>query len=102
MAFRGLFVGIDRYAHPQASWLNCARRDATALHALFTDTLGPGAQLLTDAQATRAAIKAELVSLTLCSPDDLVVVAFSCHGTTAHHLATYDADPADLNATALA
>jgi replicative superfamily II helicase len=101
MALRGLFVGIDRYAHPQANWLHCARRDATALHALFTDTLGPGAELLTDQQATRAAIEAQLLSLAQCSADDLVVVAFSCHGTPGHHLATFDTDPADLAATAI-
>ncbi len=101
MAFRGLFVGIDRYTHPQASWLSCAKRDATALHALFTDTLGPGALLLTDEQATRTAIDAALSSLATCDSDDLVVVAFSCHGTTGHHLAAYDTDPNDLAASAI-
>jgi helicase len=101
MALRGLFVGIDRYAYPQAHWLHCARRDATALHALFTDTLGPGAQLLTDHQATRAAIEAQLLSFVQCSADDLVVVSFSCHGTQGHHLATFDTDPADLATTAI-
>ena len=96
MSIRGLFVGIDRYAFPQASWLHCARRDATALHALFTDTLGPGAQLLTDRQATRAAVEGHFDSLAQSSPDDVVVVGFSCHGTRSHELATYDADPGDL------
>jgi hypothetical protein len=37
MNFRGLFVGIDRYQSPFVKRLNCACRDATALHALFTD-----------------------------------------------------------------
>ncbi|MCE9561155.1 MAG: DEAD/DEAH box helicase [Planctomycetes bacterium] len=101
MAIRGLFVGIDRYAHPQANWLHCAARDATALHALFTDTLGEGAQLLTDRQATRSAIEAQLQSLGQCSASDLVVIAFSCHGTADHHLATYDTDPTDLATTAI-
>jgi helicase len=101
MAIRGLFIGIDRYAHPQANWLHCAKRDATALHALLTDTLGPGLQLLTDQQATRAAIEAQMLSLAQCSADDLVVVGFSCHGTQGHHLATHDADPADLAATSI-
>jgi hypothetical protein len=40
MAFRGLFIGIDRYASTDVNWLSCARRDATALHALFMDTFG--------------------------------------------------------------
>ena len=101
MTLRGLFVGIDRYAHPQANWLHCAKRDATALHALFMDTLGTGARLLTDQQATRAAVEAEMQALAQGSADDLVVVAFSCHGTPGHHLATFDTDPADLTATSI-
>ncbi len=101
MAIHGLFVGIDRYASPRANWLHCAKRDATALHALFTDTLGPGAQLLTDHQATRAAIEAQFISLAQSGPDDVVVISFSCHGTRTHELATYDTDPSDLPNTAI-
>lgn len=101
MALQGLFVGIDRYASPHANWLHCARRDATALHALFTDTLGPGALLLTDQQATRSAIEAHFDKLAQCSPDDVVVITFSCHGSVTHEIATYDADPTDLANTAL-
>ncbi len=40
MAFKGLFIGIDRYNSTEINWLSCASRDATALHALFSDTLG--------------------------------------------------------------
>jgi uncharacterized caspase-like protein len=101
MAIRGLFVGIDRYAHPQANWLHCARRDATALHALFTDTLGEGVRLLTDQQATRSAVEAQLQALGQCDASDLVVIGFSCHGTPGHHLATFDTDPRDLENTAI-
>ena len=39
MAFRGLFIGIDRYMSPDINELSCARRDAVALEALFSDTL---------------------------------------------------------------
>lgn len=98
MGFRGLFIGIDRFASPRIKWLTCARRDAVALHALFTDTLGPGAELLTDAQATRAEIEARFEALSACAPDDVVVIAFSGHGTTTHELLTYDADPKDPQA----
>jgi len=101
MAFLGLFVGIDRYASPHATWLHCAKRDATALHALFADTLGPGALLLTDQQATKSAIEAHFDKLAQCSPDDVVVIGFSCHGTPTHELATYDADPSNLANTAI-
>jgi helicase len=40
MTLHGLFLGIDRYASPDVNWLACAKRDAVALHALFTDTFG--------------------------------------------------------------
>jgi hypothetical protein len=40
LAFRGLFIGIDRYQSPDIDELSCARRDAVALEALFVDTLG--------------------------------------------------------------
>ena len=96
MAFRGLFVGIDRYASPYINWLTCACRDATALHALFSDTLGDGAALLTDEAATKLAIEDQLRQLEGCDADDVVVIAFSGHGTTTHELVTYDAELGDL------
>lgn len=51
MAFKGLFIGVDRYASAEINWLSCASRDATALHALFSDTLGGETTLLRDGQA---------------------------------------------------
>jgi ATP-dependent DNA helicase len=54
MAFRGLFIGIDRYISAGIDELSCARRDAVALEALFADTLGGRTVLLTDEAATRA------------------------------------------------
>lgn len=102
MAFHGLFVGIDRYRSRGISWLTCARRDAVALHALFTDTLGGDADLLTDGAATREAIAHAFARLAISAPDDVVVVAFSGHGTPTHELVTYDADPDALTATSIA
>ena len=61
MAFKGLFIGIDRYDSTEINWLSCATRDAKALHALFTDTLGGETMLLTDEQASVAAIRERLV-----------------------------------------
>jgi helicase len=89
------------YASSKTSWLHCAKRDATALHALFTDTLGTGTHLLTDEQATKAAIEDQFLRIAQCSPDDVVVISFSCHGTRTHEIATYDADPNDLPNTAI-
>jgi replicative superfamily II helicase len=101
MALHGLFIGIDRFASPRINWLSCARRDALAIHALFTDTFGMGGLLLDDQKATRAAIEAWFQRMTTCSPDDVVVITFSGHGSTTHELMTYDADPKNLQNTAV-
>ncbi len=77
MAFKGLFIGIDRYASAEINWLSCAGRDATALHALFSDTLGGETRLLTDGEATVAAIREAFEQLMRTDPDDVVVIAFS-------------------------
>ena len=53
MAFRGLFIGIDRYQSPEISQLSCTRRDAVALEALFADAVGSATVLITDKDATR-------------------------------------------------
>lgn len=99
--FHGLFVGIDRYSSPSINWLSCAARDARALHALFTDTFGGSTSLMVDQQATRQNIQDAFESLYRCSPDDVVVVAFSGHGTETHELVTHDADTGDLQATCI-
>jgi len=97
--FKGLFIGVDRYASPSINWLSCARRDAVALHALFSDTLGGAAALLVDQDATRVNIEKAFADLATCSPDDFVVIVFSGHGTETHEIVTYDADIAALSQT---
>src|SRR5260370_896570 len=101
MAFRGLFIGIDRYASPGVNWLSCASRDAKALHALFTDTLGGETTLLTDEQATVSAIRGRFEQLATCNADDVVTIAFSGHGTETHELVAHDTDPRDLPGTTI-
>lgn len=101
MAFLGLFIGIDRYASADVNELSCAKRDAVALEALFTDTLGGKSVLLVDQDATRARIEAEFATLAQCSPDDTVVVAFSGHGSETHELVAHDTRIADLSTTAI-
>lgn len=91
MAFRGLFIGIDRYASPGVNWLSCAGRDARALHALFTDGFGGETTLLLDDQATVAEIGRRLDTLSACDPED-VVITFSGHGTNSHELVTHDTE----------
>jgi helicase len=101
MAFRGLFIGVDRYESPAIGELSCARRDAMALNALFTDTLGGVSTLLTDAEATRQRIEAEFAALAGCDPDDTVIIGFSGHGSETHELVPYDADIGTLSTSAI-
>jgi helicase len=92
-----LFVGIDRYADDAVPWLAGAVRDAQALHALLSDTLGTTADLLTDHDATADAIRSRLHGLSESSkPEDVVVIGFAGHGTEDHRLVPYDADPTQL------
>jgi helicase len=100
-AFHGVFIGVDRYVSPRMNWLSCAKRDAVALEALFSDTLGGTTTLLVDEQATRAAIEAAFQELAGCDPEDTVVISFSGHGSESHELITYDANPYDLSQTAI-
>src|SRR5579863_8337356 len=101
MTFKGLFIGVDRYASTDINWLSFARRDAAALHALFTDTLGGETHLLTDEQATVAAIRDSFERLAAIDPDDVVVIAFSGHGSETHELVAHDTDVYDLAGTTI-
>ena len=101
MAFKGLFIGIDRYASPGIEWLSCSGRDAMALHALFADTLGGDTTLLMDEEAALSTIRERFEHLATVDPDDVVVIAFSGHGTETHELVVYDTEPFDLANTTL-
>jgi helicase len=101
LPFKGLFIGIDRYASPGINWLNCARRDARALHGLFIDSMGGETALLTDEQATSAAIADEFRKLSGAAPDDVVVIAFSGHGSETHEIVTFDTDSYDVAGTSI-
>src|SRR6266496_218753 len=98
---RGVFIGIDRYQAPEINELRYAERDARALHALFADTFGDGAELLVGEQAMRAAIEAQFAALAHADADDFVVISFSGHGSETHELVTYDADVHDLGHTCI-
>lgn len=102
MKFHGTFIGVDRYEASDIGFLSSAVRDAAALHALFADGFEGEPVLLTDADATKKYIVAELERLASVSTDeDLVVVSFSGHGSTTHELVPYDADRSRLAETAL-
>lgn len=94
--FHGLFMGVDRYASTDIQELRYAEQDAIALHTLFADNLGDGAELLVGSAATRAEIERRFRQLAQVEPADLVVVSFSGHGSETHELVTYNADLYDL------
>ncbi|MEP6960485.1 MAG: DEAD/DEAH box helicase [Acidobacteriota bacterium] len=98
---KGLFIGIDRHSSTDINWLTCARRDATALHALFNDTLGGQNVLLVDELATQSAINRAFEELQSAAEDDLVVITFSGHGSETHEIVTYDADLMNLPGTCI-
>jgi replicative superfamily II helicase len=101
MAFYGLFIGINRHSSTLINELSFAARDAAALHALFTDTLGGATKLIVDGEATRATIIDNLEKLKSCSADDVVVISFSGHGSPTHQIVTYDADLLDLDGSCI-
>jgi len=101
MSFKGLFIGIDRYLSNDINWLNCAKNDALALYSLFSDNLKGDAKLLVDQDATRSSIEREFMLLQNCSEEDVVIIAFSGHGSDTHELITYDAEIYDLPGTCI-
>lgn len=57
MAIKAIFVGINKHLDPAIPELGGARRDATALWALFTDSVDDlAARLLVDEAATHAEV----------------------------------------------
>lgn len=103
MALKAVFVGIDRHHSPDVPELGGAKRDATALWALFTDSVpGLAARLLVDEQATLFEVRDAVVgTLNVADADDTVVLSFAGHGSPDGSLVLYDTDPADLAGTAL-
>ena len=89
---------------PQIGELSGARRDATALWALFSDTIDRLApRLLLDDSATHTQIrKSVLGALAEAAADDVVLISFSGHGSPDGRLVAFDSDPAALRETAIA
>ncbi|GAB4015168.1 caspase family protein [Spirosoma migulaei] len=97
------FIGINRHADQNIPDLNCARRDATALWALWQDTLPETSPvLLVDEQATVARID-EVFAQTLdtANEQDIVLLAFSGHGTHNYRLVAHDTDKENLAETTI-
>ena len=103
MAIIANFIGIDKYLDPNIRDLTGARKDATALWALFSDTItGISANLILDEKANT-----ETVHLVLCNilanatTEDTIIISFSGHGSHNHRLATYDCERERLDETTI-
>ena len=101
MAFYGIFIGVGKYADPDVPELVGASRDATALHALFADSLGdPAPLLLVDENATVENVRRGFSQIdATAEAGDTVVLYFSGHGSHDHRLAAHDTKLSDLPAT---
>src|ERR1035441_89094 len=103
MSIKAVFIGIDKHNDTTIPELSGARRDATSLWALFTDTIeGLSARLLVDERATYAEVsEAILGTLTGAHDDDVVVLTFAGHGSPDGNLVLFDTDSANLTGTGL-
>jgi hypothetical protein len=83
MATRAIFVGVNKHRDTTIPELGGARRDATALWALFTDTIeGLSAHLLVDERATHADVSGAIFgALDSAEEEDVVIVGFAGHGS---------------------
>lgn len=97
-----LLVGIDHYDtyYGPSSLPSCINDAKGARDVLLAGTPAENVQLLTDAQATKSAIRGGLQAIASRSgPDDLIVYFHSSHGGqqwgTSTYLCTYDADYTD-------
>ena len=73
MAIKAIFVDINKHLDTSIPELGGARRDATALWALFTDTIeGLSGHLLVDEAATHAEVSGTMLgTLAAASSDDV-------------------------------
>lgn len=103
MAIKAIFVGINKHVDASIPELNGARRDATALWALFSDTIdGLSARLLLDEAAIHAEVRQAILGvLTAAQSDDVIVVSFAGHGSPDGNLVVFDTDSTNLAGTAV-
>ncbi|MCM3038017.1 hypothetical protein M3579_18935, partial [Bacillus pumilus] len=71
MALKGIFVGINKQLDPNIDELTGAVRDATALNALFLDSIpGFSARLLVDEAATKDNVSEAIFGTLANAADD--------------------------------
>jgi helicase len=96
------FIGVGRHADAGIRELSAAR-DATALWAVFSDSIvGLNAPLIVDTDATIAAVTETLdATLGAATEDDVVLLTFAGHGTSDHRIVLHDTDLADIPGTTI-
>ncbi len=108
-----LLIGVSKYARPELS-LQFAHSDAQTFSQLLSSQRGGGVPpsnilLLTDEKATTAAVRNGFQDFLKrrATKNDTVIILVAGHGTVETpgnknaYILTYDADPQDLNSTAL-
>lgn len=103
MSLRTAFIGVDKHADPLIGDLTGARKDATAMWALFKDSISDlDDRRLVDEEASLAGIRSALDdTLGAATSDDTVLFFFAGHGTPAHQLVPFDAQKSEPGATML-
>ncbi len=98
MAMIAKFIGVGKYQDHNIRDLAGAQKDATALWALFSDTLPEiSTELLVNSQATAGNIRTAIIeSLVGAHPDDDFILFYSGHGSHDHRLAAHDTDCGNL------
>ena len=103
MAVYATFVGVNTHADDRIKELTGAVSDATALWALFKDSI-PEIEfnLLLNEEATVTNIQASFDEhLRNISPDDTLLFFFAGHGSPDHHLVTYDTNRDDISGSSI-
>jgi helicase len=103
MATKAYFIGINKYQDSQIRDLAGATRDATALWALFSDTIPDiESHLIVDANATVEEVKKALENtLNNSTSEDTVIFTFAGHGTHDHRLVLHDTNVSSLEDTTI-
>jgi len=104
MAIIGKFIGVNKYNDPRIRDLVGTKNDATALWALFMDTLPEmQGELLTGQQATIANIRTAIQqSLEQATADDVVIIFYSGHGSQNLRITGFDSTISQLDQSTMA
>ncbi len=100
---RAAFIGIDRYQDSLVRDLGGAVRDATAMWAVLSDSVGGlSAPLITNENATVGAVRVAFTeTLQGAADDDIVLLSFAGHGTPDHRLVLHDTASDNVPATTI-